>query len=128
MGWQQEDAVMRETRLIPYRFTDEEIADLKSELPEILSKITQEEDEKTLVMRGYNDRLKVLRSNAGGMVRAIRTGVEDREMECFLIPNYLTMSMEFYVAGREEPVWTRPLNAAERQQYITFPREVKHNG
>ncbi|HOJ04145.1 MAG TPA: hypothetical protein PK916_09080 [Bacteroidota bacterium] len=110
------DNPLYKTVMIPYNYTQGEIDDMKTELPSLLTEISVVTEQRKEVMKNYKEQLDKLNGDVKRIVGIIRRGFEEMEVDCRMEPDYHTNTMLYYIEGRLDPVYSRPLTYAERSQ------------
>jgi hypothetical protein len=91
------------------------LADLGKEQARIFGKIEEVEQEKRLASAEYNGKLKTLYADLGTVALAVRTGTEEREVECEWRPHPDRPFMMLWRLDTLEVLEERPMSDAEKQ-------------
>lgn len=105
---------------LPVRLTGEE----KQKASERLALAIQEKDDAdqqlATIKREFKDREEKLQGEFRHLGRLIRTGVEERPVECEERPNWSTCTMEQFRVDTGEMVNFRPMTREERQREMDY--------
>jgi hypothetical protein len=112
---------------LPVRLTDEEKTKASERLAAAIQEKDDHEGELGKIKREYKDRDEKLQAEFRYLGRLIRTGVEERAVQCEERPNWLNSTMEIFRIDTGELVNFRPLSREERQRDINWDEsDEKH--
>lgn len=113
-----QEAVAVETIPHKYKFSDDEIQDMRKEHTDviieeeiILDEIKAFREERKLPLKNLKEQSKKLRKH-------IKNGYEIRDVECSLVPNFETGMMQYISNDTQEIIIERKLQPNEKQYRI----------
>lgn len=110
----------RTIEMLPVRLTREEKEQASTGLAEALDQEEKLELELAGVKREFKDRAEELTTKVRHLGRLVRTGVEERTVECEVRPNWRNGTMETFRLDTGEMVNFRPLSREERQRELSL--------
>jgi uncharacterized phage infection (PIP) family protein YhgE len=99
------------------KFTPEEIADMKTNLSEVMIKLTAIEKELDTIKKSFKTQMKPLSKSVSELLENIHHKARMVNEEAYIRLEY-SEGMAGYYNGEGELIYTRPLEAEERQTTI----------
>lgn len=117
----------KETRSLSVMLTEEEARAKGIELASYVQQLNELEERAKQISADMKKEIKALQAKVMVLTRIVRTGKEDREVECYERRNNSLMTIETYRTDTGELVETRPMSANERQLAM-FPQPLRAVG
>lgn len=110
---------------LPVKLTREERAQASMRLSQAVDEIDETKRQLDTIKREFKDKDEKLQSEVRHLARKVRTGVEDRAVECEERANWANVTMELFRMDTGEMVNFRPMSREERQREMTYdaPRD-----
>jgi hypothetical protein len=113
----------KETRKLSVKLTEDETRAKGLELAAEVANLEDSKDSLKSVSKSMKDQIEIIERKISILVQIVKTGKEDRDVECIEIRNETLMTMETYRTDLHELVETRPMTVNERQLTM-FPSKL----
>lgn len=105
-------------KMLPVRLTEPEIKTKGERLSELVIEAVDVEDEKKAVNKVHADKLKEIGKEMRGLAREVRSGEEEREVDCEERPDHGRNIIEVMRMDTGEIVVHRPMDDGDRQREL----------
>lgn len=116
MPTQSKEVIRNE--ILPFELTHEEVADKAKAIAAKSSDIHQEEAKFADVKKGFKSRIELMKQEMDALIDVVRSGVEERAVECIVKFNYEEGLVQYIHDGKVRK--ERRLESQERQDEMDF--------
>lgn len=89
-------ATKKSTEIIRHQFTDQELSEMKDAVSKNLMKLIDYEDELKEIKDEFKEKMNPIRKENKHLLKSIRNGFEDQELEVYVVPDFDNKIVEFY--------------------------------
>lgn len=114
--------ILKTTKKLPVKLDDDELLERGKQLVENMRKVGVAEEEREAENKKRKGDIAFLEGITARLATSIRTGEEDRDVECEIRKNFSTSSVTIVRIDTGEVVDTRVMDAAERQEELYEPK------
>lgn len=104
-----------EKMTVPRYYTEEELLGLKDELASKSFNLLQIQSEFKDVAKKWKDQIKEVKAITDDLTNKIQAKYEDEKRECFVTPDFESMTMLWIDTETGEIHYSRPMTKSERQ-------------
>jgi uncharacterized protein (UPF0335 family) len=125
--------MLQETkRCLMYHFSQEELKATSVDMAFQIGVLEDLEKEKKEVNEAIKERMDSVKGKIKAAAHRIRTGQEERMVDCSICRDHLSNTIRVYRLDTQELIEERAMTAEERQQYLEFqdpaPAEARPEG
>ena len=105
-----------EIRVIRKPIDDERRSQLAYEMAHVTKDLDHERDEKASEMKVFNEHIKELGHRLTRLANDVDEGMENRDIETFVVRDFETNTISYRDVGTDEEVDSRAMTAEEREK------------
>lgn len=113
-------------RSFPYKFTEEEKAQLATSAAHVFQKIDRATDEKKAIVKQHDEKIQLLKNEHALLNNKVVSGIEQRDFNCNITLDFATGKKYFYDVITGDCLGDYPLDADDYQAKLDFDtKELK---
>lgn len=113
-------------RSFPYKFTEEEKAQLATSAAHVFQKIDRATDEKKAIVKQHDEKIQLLKNEHALLNNKVVSGIEQRDFNCNITLDFATGKKYYYDVISGDCLGDYPLDADDYQAKLDFDtKEIK---